>query len=48
MYAWTMLTPSYVTSGPVKNYPQVNAISGALLQRIKSLFVITLEESVFL
>ena len=47
MYAWTMLTPSYVTSGPVKNYPRVNAISGALLQRIKSLFVITLEESVF-
>jgi hypothetical protein len=34
-YAWTMLTPSYVTSNLVKNCPRANAISGALLQRNK-------------
>ena len=32
-YAWTMLTPSCVTSSLVKNCPPVNVIFGALLQR---------------
>jgi hypothetical protein len=42
-YAWTMLTPSYVTLSPVKNYPQANAISGVLLQQNKAqIFVYSL------
>lgn len=36
-YAWTMPTPSYVTSSLAKNCPPANAISGALLQRNKAL-----------
>jgi hypothetical protein len=37
MYAWTMLTPSYVTLSLVKNCPPANAISGVLLQQNKAL-----------